>query len=261
MLAATALAATAVVFPAQTASAHTCAGTEVGNYFAGRADFVSASSYGGVSSLITVRTASYCGHPGTTTSGNFYSGWAMLTDNSASSLGLRYAQSGFDRTVGGPLASPYPRQFAQASFLSPFGPIVVSNFTQDQAFAGSSYTYWTKYDLLCNCLKMGFGNTQLLETSWSPFDYWFEPFRPEFLTEMGDYHNSAPGGSSNNTRFNQLKLLQAGTWSYWTPGNPGLSAIADDDPPTGPDWAITTATNTCGSSTYYCFGVYNNGSS
>ena len=191
----------------------------------------------GASALITVRSGSWC--LGIADSVSFYSGWSMLAAPSGG--GHEYAQSGFNHDE-----DKSRIHFAQANTGSGFD----SNFNGGTALVGSTYKYWSVADSNCDCLRMFVNSTQLLQTTWSPWDEWSKSsaWQPQFFGEVRDAGDDMPGTNSYKTVFDELKVHDGGAWTTDLPPMDSLNSNSTR-------WGQTDVITFC-SAGPRCFGIW-----
>jgi hypothetical protein len=193
-----------LVVPAAPASALTCTGGLVGNFFNGfYQQGHSEHPYEGASSYIVVRDGTNCG------SGHddFVNAWVMIAGNET----LNYdgwGQVGFEHTVGYPL-----RWFAQNDNGSHITSTHIRN-TKWSTFSvasqiGVRHTFRTLWSYACACLRSTIDTTNWLDSPFNPFNsqeanFGPQPWSPQFLEESNWNKSWVPGLVSTPVAYTGL---------------------------------------------------------
>ncbi len=187
----------------------------------------------GVIASLTTRTADF---PCTTTTGNEYSAWTMLTWNG------HYVQTGYARNP-----TDGANHFFEEDSSSSFHQINYAGYIAD----GSNNTYASYADPSCGCFREYANLTQLWTTRWSPYAEWGQPWDTQFSGEVQRLPDNMPGTGWAPAAFTDLKArtLFGGDWSATIPN----LYLCNDKPPS---WGINPAV-TCFDG-LKCFSIWTN---
>lgn len=196
LLAALGLASVFIAVGAPQALAASCTATSGGHdgYFYDPSAYP-GFSFEGTYSRTVVRDGALC--TGISDISNFTNAYVMIAASPYSGTNNGWAQVGWERSYVHGL-----RWFSQYAATAPG--ILVTKYPTYGVSLGVNHLFKSEFVTSCLCVVMIVDHTALDSSSFNPYNYWLQPFSPQYEGEAGYYWDNIPGTAAAPTAYSSM---------------------------------------------------------